>query len=641
MGYLRGELAACARRFAGALACTAVGAIACSQGNQPTPPGIGILPPSVGPTGELSSATNPHPDFGKTVTLAHAPPAITGGTLLVTRSGTTAVAADPDRDQIYVIDLQGTSPTLTKTISLQADDEPGRLVEDGAGRIHVALRRGGAIVTVDLTKNAIVDRTSVCAAPRGIAYASTTDDLFVACNGGELVTLPAGGGAVTRTLRLVTDLRDVLIEPGSGTLYVSRFRQAELLRIASDGTVMSTVRPSVSPSGMEPDMAWRTIAAPPQNDGDDWMAMVHQRAQPTPVAISQGGYGHSSSGCPQTSIIETTVTTFDVQGNGGAAPSVPAAVLPVDIAASPNGSTFAIVAAGNAKTPSLPSVFFVPRTSNGNIQGGTCAAAVVQTAVPGQATAIAFADDKTVWVQTREPAALMKVVQTNAGNLEMTESLTLSTESREDTGHSIVHSNSGAFIACASCHGEGGEDGRVWEFQEGGTITPFRRTQSMRGTLEDTAPYHWEGDLTNISSLAHEVFVTRMDGQSLTTDQAAALQAWLFAVPRPSSSPPADAASAARGSTLFHSTTVGCSGCHSGPHFTNNKTLDVGTGGLFQVPSLIGVGWRSPYFHDGRAPQLVDRFNPALSGSTSYPHGNTSGLTTSEVDDLLAYLQTL
>ena len=40
--------------------------------------------------------------------------------------------------------------------------------------------------------------------------------------------------------------------------------------------------------------------------------------------------------------------------------------------------------------------------------------------------------------------------------------------------------------------------------------------------------------------------------------------------------------------------------------------------------------------HDGRAPELVDRFNPGIGGDK---HGRTSRLTTPEIDDLVNYLQ--
>jgi cytochrome c peroxidase len=64
----------------------------------------------------------------------------------------------------------------------------------------------------------------------------------------------------------------------------------------------------------------------------------------------------------------------------------------------------------------------------------------------------------------------------------------------------------------------------------------------------------------------------------------------------------------------------------------------VNTGGDFQVPSLLGVGWRAPYLHQGCAPTLADRFNPCGGGDA---HGRTSQLTTDQRVDLVAYLETL
>lgn len=71
---------------------------------------------------------------------------------------------------------------------------------------------------------------------------------------------------------------------------------------------------------------------------------------------------------------------------------------------------------------------------------------------------------------------------------------------------------------------------------------------------------------------------------------------------------------------------------------TNNQTVDVGTGGRFQVPSLIGVGSRAPYLHDGCAPTLTDRFGACGGGDL---HGVTSTLSPADVGDLVAYLKTL
>jgi hypothetical protein len=45
------------------------------------------------------------PDFGVTTDPTHPPPPVSGGTLAVLAGSQLAVAADPDRDHVYVVDL--------------------------------------------------------------------------------------------------------------------------------------------------------------------------------------------------------------------------------------------------------------------------------------------------------------------------------------------------------------------------------------------------------------------------------------------------------------------------------------------------------------------------------------------------------
>src|SRR5205807_510280 len=116
-----------------------------------------------------------------------------------------AIAADPDRDLVSIVDVS--TAKLTATVSLTAGDEPGRAVEDGAGKVHVVLRRAGQVATIDPVTAQVSTRTAVCAAPRGIAYEAATDRVHVACAGGELVSLPAGGGIAVRAVTLERDLR--------------------------------------------------------------------------------------------------------------------------------------------------------------------------------------------------------------------------------------------------------------------------------------------------------------------------------------------------------------------------------------------------------------------------------------------------
>jgi cytochrome c peroxidase len=113
------------------------------------------------------------------------------------------------------------------------------------------------------------------------------------------------------------------------------------------------------------------------------------------------------------------------------------------------------------------------------------------------------------------------------------------------------------------------------------------------------------------------------------------LKGWLEQLPAPKRSA-VDPAASARGAALFAGKAA-CSTCHSGPSFTNNATVDVGTGAPLQVPPLVGVGARSPFMHTGCAVTLTERFTKCATTA----HGSTGNLTTSEVSDLVTYLESL
>ena len=102
---------------------------------------------------------------------------------------------------------------------------------------------------------------------------------------------------------------------------------------------------------------------------------------------------------------------------------------------------------------------------------------------------------------------------------------------------------------------------------------------------------------------------------------------------------PADLDAAARGEILFNDEAVGCASCHGGAMLTNSKSVDVGTGKEFQVPSLVGIASRAPFMHDGCAPTLQARFGGPCGGGDA--HGRTSQLSPGQIDDLVAYIETL
>jgi cytochrome c peroxidase len=249
--------------------------------------------------------------------------------------------------------------------------------------------------------------------------------------------------------------------------------------------------------------------------------------------------------------------------------------------------------------------------------------------LPGEAVAVAFDGRDDVVVQLREPA----VIRVPARSIE----IALSDTGRVDLGHAVFHANTGANIACASCHPEGAEDGRVWRFAGLGP----RRTQSLRGGVAQTLPLHWDGDMPDVAHIAREVFTGRMGGPALAEADAAALAAFLESIPLLRHAAPADAQAVERGRALFNEARVGCAACHGGPRLTSNLGADVGTGTgrALQVPSLLGLGDRAPFMHTGCADTLAARFSAACGGGDR--HGVTAGLDTRQLEDLRLYLESL
>jgi cytochrome c peroxidase len=143
--------------------------------------------------------------------------------------------------------------------------------------------------------------------------------------------------------------------------------------------------------------------------------------------------------------------------------------------------------------------------------------------------------------------------------------------------------------------------------------------------------------MEHFGELVAEVMEGRMNGPRLGAEYIDSLAHWIDAQPALERSR-FDEEASARGEALFHSNETGCGTCHTGPMFTNDLTVDVGTGLPLQVPSLLGVSFRAPYMHDGCAPNLNARFGACGGGDL---HGRTSQLTDGDVADLVAYMKTL
>ncbi len=433
-------------------------------------------------------------------------------------------------------------------------------------------------------------------------------------------------------------------------ILVSQFRKADVLDVnATTGTVDHVIHlPSVG--GATPTVAWRMI---PMSGGR--ALVVHQRArQDTNVVISSpGGYGSPPTGC--TGILNAAVTIIDAgRGEVDTSTDVSGVVLPVDVAVGPSGQVDIASAGATNADPSAPS---------GTLGGGSSASrpAVVQSTVAGssvgsagvgtlgggvvcdtgsaaesfhdgrQVIAVAFDNRGRLITQSREPWEI--AIDTPGGGVSH---VPLPGPDNEDTGQELFHRDAGGGIACASCHPEGEEDGHTWTFD---TLGP-RRTMNLSGGIGGSAPFHWTGDMADFQMLVNQVFVHRMGGPDLPASDVDQLESSIDTIPRRPVALAPNPAAVGRGHLLYDDPTVGCATCHGGPRLSNNATVNVGTGLALQVPSLVGIGDRAPYMHNGCAATLRDRFTDTACGGGDM-HGHTSDLSSAQIDDLVAYMKTL
>ncbi len=212
------------------------------------------------------------------------------------------------------------------------------------------------------------------------------------------------------------------------------------------------------------------------------------------------------------------------------------------------------------------------------------------------------------------------------------------------------------YIACASCHNDGGHDGRIWDFTDLGE--GLRNTISLEGRGQGHGPVHWTGNFDEVQDF--EIQIRHFGGTGLMSDpdftatsdpfglpkaglsaDLDALAAYVASLTQVGSSPQRDALgnftpSGVAGRALFEA--ENCGSCHLGSAFSDSTlglTHDVGTlksssgpQTALDTPTLRGLWLTGPYLHDGSAANLAD----AVSAH------NGVVLSAPELADLVSYL---
>jgi YVTN family beta-propeller protein len=213
-------------------------------------------------------------------------------------------------------------------------------------------------------------------------------------------------------------------------------------------------------------------------------------------------------------------------------------------------------------------------------------------------------------------------------------------------------------FGCSNCHLDATIDGLQWDLEPDGFGKDIVDNPSLEN-LAGTEPFKWNGgnpDMPTECGPRTEKFFFR--SQSFNQQQLTDLVTFVYSLPYRSNrsrlangelSPAQE-----RGKAIFERNKYKngkpipqanqCATCHSGPKYTNQHQLDVGTGKptdrspVVDVPQLSNVAYSAPYLHDGSARSLEEIwtvFNPKDT------HGLSNDLTKDELDDLIEYLKTL
>ncbi|MFO0595508.1 MAG: hypothetical protein U0228_09395 [Myxococcaceae bacterium] len=532
------------------------------------------------------------------------PPALSGGTLTALADGS-LVIGDPDRAKVWLV---GSDFRTVTSVSLLTGDEPGRVVEGPAGKAYLTLRRGAELLEVDVTTRA-TRRLATCQFPRGLDWNATTQRLVVGCLGGQLEELEPVSGARTPLASSLPldDVRDVVVD-GSRVL-ISTFRDA---RVFSWSNGVTTPLALDGGTATEAHVAWRMVRQP--TGGAALLRQLHQTSVVPEASCGAylPGFGFSGdAGLLTTPLIGVElVQVFGMATQQSRPDDFSPLVLPVDLAVSTFGRVALVVAGSGHVEVREPG----GRRDLSSVRDGL--------GHPNMPTAVTFSGETAIAL-FREPLSVVRLVPGG-----IAEELVLGGTSSLGTAFDLFDRETPSGLACASCHPEGGEDGHTWRFTSGP-----RRTTSLRGGLSTTAPFHWAGDQASLESVMTETMTLRMAGPTVSPAVVTDLSTWLDAQPAVAASDTLDAGAISRGSALF--TNLGCVTCHSGAQGTNNQTLDVGTGGAFQVPRLTEFAHRRPWFHDGR----MTGFDFAFAVDAGDPHATSRSLIAADEADLFEYLK--
>ncbi len=609
--------------------------------------------------------------------------------LAVTPDGKTLAVACSGTDSLLLVDLPG-GPVRRE---VAVGHRPWAVTLDRAGTTaYVALRDDDAVAVVDLASGTVTRRLAVGPGPLDVALDRDETHLFTANNvSGDVSVVDLGRGVETKRLRagvrpralalspdgsilavanLLNDLHQPDRPPSSQVTLIDAARERVIERVALPGAnVLQAIATLPEGGFLVPLVRPKNLVPLVQVAGGWTMTNGLARIVPADPPAAEGAGGPP----PGTTRVDQILV--DSRGRHYADPS--------SVAIAPDGRTAYVSAAGADR------LLVVDLEAMGRAMGSSVAGAdphpdpyladrldlagrFVRAALPTGPVPVAVAvapDGRRAYVADRL-GDTVTVIDTSpgggadrvAGEISLGGDLAAERElTPVRRGERLFYNSAATFagqFTCATCHPDTAHDGLVYDISPDGLGRNLVDTKTLRG-VRGTAPFKWNGhnpDLHTQCGPRAAKFINRSPGFTpAQLDDLVAYESQTQVEPNRNRSPDGRLTPLqAWGKKIFERTVDNtgqpipeanrCSFCHSGPHFTDNRSFDVGTrsehddNGIFDTPGLNDLDDTAPYLHDGKALTLEELwtvYNP------NDRHGRANDLSKDELNALIEYLRTL
>lgn len=573
-----------------------------------------------------------------------------GSSIALVAGGTSLAVVNPDQGSISFLD----PTTLAQLRTTVVGGEPHALLDvtrGGEETLVVATYRSGELVAVDSASGAVQARVKVCAGPYGLAASPDGTWVAVTCEwDGSVQRVDVESLAIRRLATGLRRPRAVVVR--GEDVYAADYVGGNVHAIHPDAAVTTTsLVPSSAPyrPALTAMTANLTAAVTPAFGELFFAHVLENNTGDTVLEAVADDYGSVLSTNPKinpsvTTLAGTAPVLYAKFDGGSRVYSGPSAIASF-------GSHYLLVA--HVSTANVAVLDTTASTPDARAVGTFSVGSGPSGIAVDEKHGVAFVDNALDQSVSRldltqafaTPAPLLAADATLVRPVASPYSAEALAGRRLFFDATNPHVTPSGVVACASCHPGGSDDGLVWFIHTPSIPLKRRRTPHLANATTGTAPFHWNGQFATMSDLATNTMTNLMAGDALLVD-VGSIQRYIDEIVKPPLLPVTDPPSVQRGQVLFASPSIGCATCHPSGAFTDDllhpvlTPMSLHADDVFptaNTPGLLGVFLRAPYFHDGRAATLED----VLTQPYAAPMDHTAGLSSGDVDDLIAYLESL